>query len=786
MKLNNRVWLVIVPVIIVAYSAALFLVYQTQKKSFLQLEQSRLEAQLSRLRDAFDHDKQRLNSLFTTVRESPALQEVLVGSSAELSAHVTERHLRKFIDNILTEAGSHLEIVASDSAGAILYHYSSSTDPFVTASQPLLVLQNRILRGKKESAEIQQTEGDNFEGIKAASLDPLTMKVPSGDRWNDAVAFGIVTSFNHLNNTLNQIKDSHSYIVSQDESTASEEVDMVSGALTLGQSLTISLIRNPEHIQDTLTTLVLRLSLIVFALTCFTSVLLGGLIQRFITDPIVALELSLNELDGFTPAKTLSNGDEVAALTRTIFELNKQRAEAYENIKLLAETDTLTKLYNRRMFVECVEGVLKRARDTDQIALLYIDLDNFKYINDNYGHDMGDQVLKEFAVHLQSVLRLTDVVMSVKQDISRLAGDEFAVIIHGCKAEVGLPSIADRILNIFSQGFQGRAANFPISASIGIAVFPEDGKDATSLITNADAAMYQAKQHGRNRYAFFSKELAERALRQQRIEANLKMKHFDEFSMYYMPLINARDGAICGVEALIRWHSKELGFVSPAEFIPIAESKGLFLDLDIWVLNKVFDDLPVLVNALGPNAKVAINISSAQLGENEFFYELMTLITQRKIDRHNLELEITETYGASISDRAIASLDLFKQAGFTLALDDFGSGYTSFLQLMEYPVDVIKIDKAIVDRLLSDGAQLVEALVAFCKKQGFSVTAEGIEHAEQADILRKVGVDIFQGFYFFKPQPLSQLLQTVDNHNQSSCLQLINIDINLGPTNKKR
>ena len=237
--------------------------------------------------------------------------------------------------------------------------------------------------------------------------------------------------------------------------------------------------------------------------------------------------------------------------------------------------------------------------------------------------------------------------------------------------------------------------------------------------------------------------------------------------MNYMPLFDAASGDIIGVEALLRWNSPELGMVSPAEFIPIAESRGLFLDLDLWVINKVIDDLPSIKQVLGPNCKVAINISSAQLGCESFFYELMNVVTRRNVPSHNLELEITETFGAEMSSRVIASLNLFKQAGFSLALDDFGAGYTSLLQLMRYPVDVIKIDKSLIDHVLSEGSDLVKGLVAFCRQQGLSVTAEGIEKAEQAEVLLEAGVHTFQGFYFAKPQSLMDLANTYTEFKKS-------------------
>ena len=226
---------------------------------------------------------------------------------------------------------------------------------------------------------------------------------------------------------------------------------------------------------------------------------------------MVALEASLRQIEDFVPNEQSRSEDEVRALGATIQELNTQRTAALQRIKVLAETDSLTQLHNRRMFSECVESIINRAGEGEHIALFYIDLDNFKFVNDNYGHDIGDLVLKEFATQLKSVLRLTDLIMSVNQNISRLGGDEFAVIVTDCDLQTGYPSIAQRILGICENNFQCSVGTFAISVSIGIALFPQDGDDAASLIASADAAMYQAKESGKNQYSFYSQELADKS-----------------------------------------------------------------------------------------------------------------------------------------------------------------------------------------------------------------------------------------------------------------------------------
>ncbi len=767
MKLNKRVWLVIVPVIVLAYSGICVLVYLNQKQSYLSLEQSRLESTLDRLQENLINARVQAAQFTSFLLESATLQEVMLQKSNMLSVHAAERNLNQQIQLLVEQINMSIQIGLLNTNGSVRYRYSSAPDPFFTLDGKLLETMSSLRQLNKNNSNLLSFDDNRFVQRSGFLLDPFTMKPPTPERRADALALGFQVEFNYINTLFNELESSPDYLIiitqqgeiGQGQSPAHSSVK--SSRKLEGSDLIVHLQRNPKQIHQTLISLVIKLALIVAALTLATSYLLGFLIKRFVTRPVVRLESSLKQLEDFIPPQSTSRDDEVSSLGRTIAELNRQRVTAINNIQKLAETDALTELHNRRMFSGCVESILGRASHDDRVALFYIDLDNFKFVNDNYGHETGDQILKEFASALKSVLRLTDLVVSINQDISRLGGDEFAIIVSDCHFDSGFQSIAERILGIFENGFKSSAGSFPISASIGIAIYPHDGQDATTLITNADAAMYQAKISGKNQYSFFSQELADKARRQQQIEANLKMKHFKEFSLNYMPLVDAKSGYTVGVEALLRWNSKELGFVSPAEFIPIAESKGLFLDLDLWVLNRVIDDLPTLLEVLGEDAKISVNISSAQLCSEQFFYELMNVISSRKVKRDNLELEITETYGTEMTSRVLATLNLLKQAGFTLALDDFGAGYTSLLQLMEYPVDVIKIDKSLVDHVLTDGYDLVNGLVGFCNRQGFKVTAEGIEQKEQAEILCAAGVDILQGFYFGKPQTLESLIANV-------------------------
>jgi len=353
-----------------------------------------------------------------------------------------------------------------------------------------------------------------------------------------------------------------------------------------------------------------------------------------------------------------------------------------------------------------------------------------------------------------------------------LAGDEFGVLLPDIQREVDLYPVCERIIKLFEGGFNSSRGKFSISASIGIAIYPDDGSSAVELTRNADAAMYQAKASGRDQYAFYSAELAERTRRERSIDLALKSQPFDEFTLYYMPIISTEDSSVKSVEALLRWQSPTLGFVSPVEFIPIGEANGVFEALDLWVVQRTLRDTPRLLEFFGEGLIVSINISSAQLNSGGGFLNLMLCFQQSEIPTNRIQLEITETFAVEIGAHVEANLSLLKQAGFILALDDFGTGYTSLSQLIDYPLDVIKIDKSLVDRMVDErGRDLVLSLIGFCKQQGFSVTVEGVETAEQADMLTAGGADSLQGFHFSKPQALEAFADDGFNHYHPSLLR---------------
>ena len=481
-------------------------------------------------------------------------------------------------------------------------------------------------------------------------------------------------------------------------------------------------------------------------------------ISKNITNPILRLRskiLAVN--DGQQFPEPTKKDDEISLLNLAFYDLYSQLKASYDDSQVMINTDYLTKLNNRKVFNTLLKRLISRNDENKKISLLYIDIDNFKHVNDNYGHEAGDVFLVEFATALRSLLRPTDMVFDRICDVSRLAGDEFGVVIYDYKDDVIIKDIALRVLSVFKDGFDSSVGNLPVSVSIGISVYPRDGKSHQQLIINADAAMYQAKNNGKNQYAFFSKALADKAKREFQVELQLKKMDFSEFTLLFMPVIDVTTERPVGVEALIRWHCADLGQISPAEFIPLAEKKGYFKQIDLWVFKSVLEQLPAIQEVVGRQGKVSINISSAQLDTNDFIQAFIDILQASEAEAKNIVLEITETFSTKMTPLVKQTLALLKDIGFKLALDDFGSGYTSIIQLIDYPVDIIKIDKSMIDRLEDQGGVIVSSLTKLCQANGYSVTAEGVENLAQVKILKAIGVNDIQGFYYCKPMSLHEL-----------------------------
>jgi len=421
-----------------------------------------------------------------------------------------------------------------------------------------------------------------------------------------------------------------------------------------------------------------------------------------------------------------------------------EQKEAQSRIDKLINFDRLTGLPNREMLNEHFSLLLNKAHES--IMFMLLDLDRFKEINDTLGHSIGDQLLIIISSRLRKIL-------CEEHIISRMGGDEFVIVIPGRDANQ-VAQIADELINIISQSCKVGDHELCVTASIGIATYPADGNTLESLMASADAAMYRAKTDGRNRFQFFEAKM------QKTSERMLLLGHAlwhavenNELVLHYQPQISIADGRLVGAEALIRWHHPELGFISPAEFIPIAESNGQILQIGEWVLRVAARQLTDWI-ALGyPPLVMAVNMSAIQFRQLEIVETVINIVDAEGLPPHLLELELTEAIAMENPETVIKLMDTLNEYGFQLAIDDFGTGYSSLSYLKKLSVHKLKIDQSFVrhlDRSEEDRA-IVTAIISLAQSLGLTTIAEGVEERSQVDFLQAQGCDQIQGYYYSKP-----------------------------------
>jgi diguanylate cyclase (GGDEF)-like protein/PAS domain S-box-containing protein len=426
--------------------------------------------------------------------------------------------------------------------------------------------------------------------------------------------------------------------------------------------------------------------------------------------------------------------------------------ESQERLEFLAHHDALTNLPNRLLFGDRLSHALARAeRDGSKLAVLFLDLDRFKNVNDSLGHAAGDRLLQEAAARLGAVLRKEDTV-------ARLGGDEFAILLESIEEET-VTNFAERINAVIAQPFELDRHTFFIGVTIGISLYPRDGNTATELTSNADAAMYQAKAQGRNAFSFYTRKLTEEALQRLQIEADLRVAiQQDQLQMYYQPLVELDTGRVIGAEALMRWIHPELGFIPPDRFIPVAEDCGLIIQMGEWALGQACNQLVAWQKQGLPVEFVAVNVSGRQLLQEGFASVVMRALKDSGLPPACLELEITESFFVQDTPGAMNVLSRLREVGIQLAVDDFGTGYSGLAQLKRMPIDKLKIDRSFVRDLPNDldDAVISRMIIALGKSLGLKVLAEGIETTAQRDFLAIEGAQQAQGWLFGKPLPADE------------------------------
>ncbi len=444
-----------------------------------------------------------------------------------------------------------------------------------------------------------------------------------------------------------------------------------------------------------------------------------------------------------------------------IFEITeRKRSEAM--LQYQAGHDLLTGLPNRMQFNEHLSTALANARrNQTQVAVMFLDLDRFKNINDTLGHGIGDQLLQSFAQRLQSCLRAGDTV-------ARWGGDEFTVLLPQIRNAQEAALVGKRVLGSLKHAFQLEEHELYVRTSIGIALYPQDGEDSETLLKDADAALYAAKQRGRNNYRFYSPTLNSEASRTLKLETLLcQALEREEFVVYYQPQVNVNTGKIYGVEALIRWQHPELGLVSPGKFIPIAEETGLIVSIGEWVLWTACAQNRAWQSAGLPPVRVSVNLSPRQFQQPNLVSMVARVLRETGLEPQFLELEITETNIIENLENARLVLENLQQMGVYLSMDDFGTGYSSLGYLKQFPFHTLKIDQSFVRDMRGEQQELaiITAVIALGRAFNLRVVAEGVETQQQLELLRNLQCDQMQGYLFSKPlraKDVTKLLECSD------------------------
>ena len=484
-------------------------------------------------------------------------------------------------------------------------------------------------------------------------------------------------------------------------------------------------------------------------------------------------EFKKNEIDYietvYTPCFTSgSEGSFAAVISRNITDLKKSQ----EKIAFLAYYDALTKLASRPLFLDLLNREIDSAKRTGKsVAVFFFDLDEFKKINDSYGHSAGDNLLIGVGKRLKSYLRPGDIIgrlegfanmdrKHVDNYLARIGGDEFTFIIPDIADKKVTTGIAERIIGLFKEPFQVDEREIFISTSIGIAFYPDDGEDVESLLKNADTAMYKAKEVGKNTFRFYAADMNQKA--KERINVENKMRYAiknDAFELYYQPQYLIGNGRLIGLEALIRWEDQELGFVSPTNLIQLAEETGIIVDIGEWAVNAACRQ-GQRWHAMGlDHLHIGVNLSVRQFFDHHLVDKIRAAIDRSHFDPAFLEFEITETAMMYDTDRAIRIMDELKKMGVKIALDDFGTGYSSLIHLKLFQIDKLKIDQVFIrnaDLNGCDGA-IISAIIEMCHKLNIEVVAEGVETKESLQFLRDRKCDIAQGFYLSQPLTVDRL-----------------------------
>ena len=468
----------------------------------------------------------------------------------------------------------------------------------------------------------------------------------------------------------------------------------------------------------------------------------------------------------------LVKGNIDAALLERSIRYARERRKSAEQVRFMAYHDNLTGLPNRTMFKECLQSAVSDTLLLErQFAVLFLDIDNFKRINDTLGHKVGDLLLQEVSQRLRSSVRTSDTITAVGKDskentIARLGGDEFTLLLMDLRGDAGAAVVAQRVIDNISKPFYLAGTELYVTASIGIAVHPTHGRDIDTLLVNADAAMYHAKKVGKNNFQTYHESLSASGIERLVLENDLrKALEHEELQLYFQPIIDTREGRVRSVETLLRWQHPGMGIVGPDQFIPLAEETGVIVEIGHWVLRQSIAQFKEW-QAQGIELDyISVNISCQQILHPSFRAQVLEAIRDYDMDPASLELEITESVALEHTAENVQLFEDLRSFDVRVAIDDFGSGYSSFNMLKRIPINTIKIDKSFIQDLEfnEQNAMITGAMVNMVKSLGLDVIVEGVESVPQLDLVQEFGCYNVQGFLFSVPLSTSQATEYLRN-----------------------
>ncbi|MCO4785512.1 putative bifunctional diguanylate cyclase/phosphodiesterase [Marinomonas atlantica] len=762
MTLTKRLFILVLPILLVGVLVATVGVYRIQTVTLAEVEQNRLDLKLLQAKIEFEREVNISANMLSLLLEGETLADFAYYVGRDVNEYLVTQRLDYLINEVLEDKGARVLLTIFNSKGESLYHYERSDNPFSDLPSFLPVFSKALIsKNEMKSEKLMFLGGGKHAYLLGKNINSTTFRHPLRPTMDDSLAIIATVYLTKFNQLLGGIKSRYGVIPTIINRSASVKPGTSTNvrSIRLLPDFYLEVELTEQYLSQSRSYLIGWMLAASVILGIIITALLLLLIKRFIIYPIESLDRQLTlvmDEDQNNIQKPFGE-DEVSRLGIKFYDLYDQLNENLRESRNLAVTDSLTKLPNRARFQEFAKRALTRAWNRHSyVSLIYIDLDNFKFVNDRLGHEAGDELLQYTAQTFQTLLQSDDH-RNQSSLVSRLAGDEFAIVLAHEHLDDRL-LLASSLVSLFDGGFKTERYITPVSASVGIASYPTDGEDLRELIANADMAMYHAKRTGKNRFSAYSHTIARAARRVKLIEDALKFVNCDEeFSLVFMPFVDQHH-KIKGLEVLLRWHSPDLGQITPDEFVPIAEQTGSYTKIDNWVFRNAFSRLSKLRELLGEDIVIAINISAGELGQAAFSERIINLKEEFNIPDRSVELEITETFGYFAVEQVLSVLRELRDAGFNISIDDFGIGYTPLLQMIDYPVDKVKFDKELVDRLTNDAYhKLMEPTVELCHIQNIKVTAEGIETMNKFDLLKDAGCDYFQGYSIAQPMTLPEL-----------------------------